>query len=66
MINFKDNAAEVKHKGAAVVIETLSVVDEVGNIYIFDIAGQNLDNVDKFISAGCLRDTADEYGGKLL
>ena len=57
---------EHRHKDAKIVIETLSVTDNDGNIYIFDMAGSTWDDVRQFIAAGCPSDTADEYGGTLL
>lgn len=49
-----------------VVVETLSVTDKAGNIYIFDMSGSTWEDVRRFIADGCPSDTADEYGGKLL
>ena len=65
-IEFKDNESEVGHNGARVIIETLSVVDNSDNIYIFDMAGSNMNIVEKFIADGCPGDTVEEYGGTLL
>ena len=51
---------------AKIVIETLSVTDDAGNIYIFDMAGSTWDDVRQFIAAGCPSDAADEYGGTMI
>lgn len=57
---------EHRHKDAKIVIETLSVTDKDGNIYIFDMAGSTWDDVQQFIADGCPSDTADEYGATLI
>ena len=61
-VEFKDNKTEVMHKGAKVVIETLSVVDDEENIYLFDMAGGSMENVERFINDGCPSDMLEEYG----
>lgn len=61
-IDFKGNKTEVLHKGVKIVIETLSVVDDEGNIYLFDMAGGDMENVESFINDGCPSDEAEEYG----
>lgn len=61
-VEFKDNKTEVMHKGAEVVIETLSVMDDEGNIYLFDMAGGDMEIVERFIDDGCPSDMSEEYG----
>jgi len=61
-VEFKGNKTEVMHKGARVVIETLSVVDDEENIYLFDMADCNMENVERFIGDGCPNDMLEEYG----
>lgn len=61
-VEFKDNKTEVMHKGARVVIETLSVVDDKENIYLFDMADVDMENVERFIDDGCPCDMLEEYG----
>ena len=61
-VEFKDNKTEVMHKGVKVVIESLSVVDDEENIYLFDMADCNMENVERFIDDGCPSDMLEEYG----
>ena len=61
-IDFKGNKTEVMRKGAKVVIETLSVVDDEENVYLFDMAGCDMEDVERFIDDGCPSDMLEEYG----